>query len=67
MIMEAADGAVDLGGRRQPEHLINARRRNQNASHDWYPLACDLHGFFMAVAPTVVNNDGKGLVWWSFV
>ena len=34
---EAAGRAADLDRRRQLEHLINARRRIQNALHFWVP------------------------------
>ena len=49
----------NLGRRRQPEHLINARRRIQNASNFWYPIVCELCGLFIAVARIVVNNDSS--------
>ena len=45
----------------------DAIRRIQNASNLWYTIVSELHRFFIAVARTVVNNDGKGgtaPVWW---
>ena len=57
---EAADGSADLGRRRQPEHIIDAKRLIQNAFSLWYTFVCDLHRFYIAVARTVVTNDGKG-------
>ena len=57
---EAAERAADLGRIRQPEHKVDATRPIQNASRFGYPIICDLHRFFIAVARTVVNNDCKG-------
>ena len=58
---EAAECAADLGWRKQPKDIIDARRRIQNASSfRYFFYVCDLHRFFIAVARTVVTNDGKG-------
>ena len=60
--------AADWGRRRQPEHVMDARRRIQNASSFWFSIFRDLHLFFIAVARKAVKNDGKGsrMVQWSF-
>ena len=49
---EVADEAADLGWRRQPEHVMDTRRNMQQAVKH-------LHRFFVAVAETVVDDDGK--------
>ena len=57
-----ADEAADLGRRKQPEHIIimDIRKEMQPICSYWYPLAKNLHECFIAVAGTVINNDGNG-------
>ena len=55
----AAGGAAELGQRRRLEHILDATRRILNASSLKYSIVCELHRFFIAVARTVVRNDGK--------
>ena len=56
---ESAERDADLGRSRQTEHIMDARRQIQNAASFGYPIVCELHWFFIAVARTVVNSDGK--------
>ena len=60
--MKQQNRAADVGRRRQPENIFDARRRIQNASSLWYIIVCELHRFFIAVARTFVNSDGKGCI-----
>ena len=66
---KAADEAADFGRRRVPVRVIDARRNLVGVCNRWYPVVCNLHRFFVAIARVVVNHDGGGgtapdpLVW----
>ena len=40
--------------------VIDARRAYACACGTWYPVARDLHRFFVAVSRAIVNDDGEG-------
>ena len=56
---DLADRAAEFERRRVPELVIDLRRRCTAACVSWYPLALELHRFFIAIARAVVNEDGR--------
>ena len=57
-----ADAAADMGRRRVHCSITDARRLVQVACARWYPVVNELQHFFDAVARTVVNHDGSGVL-----
>ena len=53
-----ADAAADLGRRRVHHAVSDARRVFNRACARWYPVVCDLHRFFIAIARAALNEDG---------
>ena len=58
--IDIADQSADFGRRRVEEGVTNARRVLARTCRLWYPIVCDLHSFFFAIARAVVKDDGKG-------
>ena len=54
-----ADVAADLGRKRVHHVVSNARRTLNKACTRWYPVVCDLHRFFIAIARAALNEDGS--------
>ena len=65
----AESDAADLGGRHQPELVMDSRRALLGARNQWYPIMLRLRRFMVAVSRVAVNHDGPGgsapdpLVW----
>ena len=57
---DRADDAADFGRRRVTEGVIDARRHQSGVRSLWYPVVCDLHRFFMAIARVASNEDDSG-------
>ena len=53
-----ADAAADLGRRRVHHSISDARRLVNRACARWYPLVCELHRYFIAIARAALNDDG---------
>ena len=53
-----ADAAADLGRRRVHHCISDARRLVNRACVYWYPVVCELHRFFVAIARAAINDDG---------
>ena len=53
-----ADAAADLGRKRVHHVISDARRTLNRACARWYPVVCDLHRFFIAIARAALNEDG---------
>ena len=53
-----ADAAADLGRKRVHHAVSDARRAFNRACARWYPVVCDLHRFFIAIARAALNEDG---------
>ena len=53
-----ADVAADLGRKRVHRSVSDARRLVNRACVRWYPMVCELHRFFIAIARAALNNDG---------
>ena len=53
-----ADAAASLGRRRVHHCISSARDVVARSCARWYPVVCDLHRFFIAIARSVVNDDG---------
>ena len=54
-----ADAAAALGRRRVHHSISVARDVVARSCARWYPVVRDLHRFFIAIARSVVNNDGR--------
>ena len=54
-----ADAAADLGLKRVHHAVSDARRAFNKACIRWYPVVCDLHRFFIAIARAALNEDGS--------
>ena len=55
-----ADAAAAALGRRRVHHSVSfARGVVTRSCARWYPVVRDLHRFFMAIARSVVNDDGE--------
>ena len=46
--------------RRVDNAVIDARRDVSGVCRRWCPVILDLHRFFIAISPAVVNHDGDG-------
>ena len=57
-----ADAAADMGRRRVHDSITDARRLFNAACAHWYPIVKELQHFFVAIARTVVNYDGSGVL-----
>ena len=55
-----ADAAADMGRRRAHCSITYARRMVNGACARWYPVVKELQHLFVAIARTVVNQDGSG-------
>ena len=55
-----ADTAADLGGRHQPEAVMDARRPLLQAGNHWNPIMLQLHWFMVAVSRISVNHNQRG-------
>ena len=55
-----ADAAADLGGLRQHDDVITARRDLLRVRRLWCPIIHDLHRFMVAISRIEVNHDGFG-------
>ena len=53
-----ADAAAALGRRRVHHSVASARRMVTRSCAHWYPVARELHRFFIAIARSVLNDDG---------
>ena len=53
-----ADAAAALGRERVHHSVSFARGVVAGSCARWYPVVRDLHRFFLAIARSVVNNDG---------
>ena len=53
-----ANAAADLGRKRVHHVISDARRTLNKACARWYPVVCDLHRFFIAIARAALNEDG---------
>ena len=53
-----ADAAADLGSKRVLYASTDARRLVNRACARFYPVAQELHRFFIAIARTALDNDG---------
>ena len=53
-----ADAAADLGRKRVHHSISDARRLVNRACVRWYPVVCELHRFFIAIARAALNDDG---------
>ena len=53
-----ADAAAALGWRRVHHSVTYARRVVTRSCARWYPVVRELHRFFIAIAWSVLNNDG---------
>ena len=65
---DGADEAADLGRRRVPWWVIDARRNLSGVCSRWRPVVLVLHRFFIASRAVVNHDDGTGtsidpLVW----
>ena len=52
-----ADATADLGRKRVHHAISDARRVVNRACTRWYPVVCDLHRFFIAIARAALNED----------
>ena len=59
-----ADAAAALGRRRVHHSVAWARRMVTRSCARWYPIVRELHHFFIAIARSVLNDDGD--VWYYF-
>ena len=55
---DLADAAADLGRKRVHHSISDARRLVNRACVRWYPVVCELHRFFIAIARVALNDDG---------
>ena len=53
-----ADAAAALGRRRVHHAVAYARRMVSRSCAHWYPIVRELHRFFIAIARSVLNDDG---------
>ena len=53
-----ADAAADLGRKRVHHSISDARRLVNRACARWFPLVCELHRYFIAIARAALNDDG---------
>ena len=57
---DRADEAADFGRRRVLAAVTDSGRHLVQACRYWYPIDCDRHRFFIAIARAAVNDDGLG-------
>ena len=58
---DRADEAADFDKRRVTVDVTECREHLVQACQHWFPIACDLHRLFIAIAQATVNDDGLGV------